>query len=86
MFRSAELELTLALRTYPPGAAGVATTDIVAVPSLGRLPMLQVIVVVPVQADPRLGVAEISVNPLGSVSVATAPLALDGPLFLTVTV
>jgi hypothetical protein len=59
---------------------------IVAVPSLAREPRLQVIVVVPVHPAPWLGIAEAKVNPLGMVSVTVAPLALEGPLFLTVTV
>ena len=52
LFRSAELALALALRGYPPGVVGWATTETVAVPLFAIAPRLQLIVVVPVQADP----------------------------------
>ena len=86
LLRSAEVELTVALSTYPPGALGIAVTLIVAVLSLAREPKVQLIVVVPLQPEPWLGTAETSVNPLGIVSVAVTPVALDGPEFFTVTV
>jgi len=52
LFKSADVELAVALSTYPPGALGAAVTAIVALLSVANDPRLHVMVVVPEQPDP----------------------------------
>lgn len=66
--------------------ATVATTVIVAVPPLAKLPSEPVIVPLALVAVPWLGVAETKVRLAGKTSVTVTPVASDGPALVTVMV
>ena len=69
---------TLAVFLRVPLAEGLTTMSTLAVAPPGKIPRSQVTVVVP-EHDPRLGVADTSVAPVGSASVTVTPLVVDGP-------
>jgi hypothetical protein len=63
----------------------VTTIEIVALAPLAMLPKLHVTVPPASEHVPWLGVADTYVTLGSSVSVTTTPVALSGPLFVTVT-
>src|SRR5262249_32946260 len=68
-----------------PAAGGRTESRTVAVPPTARLPRLQDSALVPVQV-PWVAVADTNVRPPGSVSLTTVPVAIDGPLLVTIRV
>jgi len=85
-FGSLTADDTVAVFDNIPGVAdAVITSAMVAVPPFARVPRLQVTVLVPVQ-EPWLGVLETNVDPAGSVSTTVTPVAVKGPLLVTVIV
>ena len=82
-FGSAEEVDTFATLTYVDSAIGCATSVIVALAPLARLPRLASTGPVPLH-DPWLEVAETKFRPAGSESVTWTPSAVAGPLFVTV--
>jgi hypothetical protein len=85
---SAVAAATVAVFVIVPATLGAVTTmSIVAVVPLGKVPSLQVTVLVPEQV-PTLGVAETNVTPGGRGSVTTTPLVVAGivgaPLLVTI--
>jgi hypothetical protein len=80
-FGSGWSPVTVAVSTLVPGVFSVATTVIVALPALARLPIAHMTGPVPVQV-PVLGVAEVSVAPTGRTSVTVTPVASVGPLLV----
>ena len=85
LFGSISVRLTEAVLLKVPADVGVTAIVTVAFAPLFKLPRLQVTVAVPLQV-PWLGIAETKVAPAGSVSVTTTPVAVSGPLLVTVTV
>jgi hypothetical protein len=77
-FGSAVAAETVAVFLRVPLVAGLTTMSTPAVAPPGKIPRLQVRVIVP-EHDPTLDVAETSVAPAGSVSVTVTPLVVDGP-------
>ena len=84
---SVSLPLTEAVLLRDGTAAAVGVTTIVAdaLAPLFRLPRLQPIVVVPLQL-PWLEATETNVTLAGSVSVTVTPVAVNGPLLVTLIV
>jgi hypothetical protein len=85
VFGSDWLPVTLAVLVFVPALVGVTTIVTVAEAPLARLPRLQVTMLVPLQL-PWLGVADTKATPVGNVSVIVTPVAVAGPLLLTVIV
>ena len=77
--------VTLAVLLMVPVTVGVTIIVTFAETPLPNVPRLQVTVLVPLQL-PWLGVADTNVTPAGKVSVTVTPVALFGPLFVTVIV
>jgi hypothetical protein len=69
-----------------PNVLGVTTILIVAVAALANVPRLQVIAVVPLQLPWVVSMGGVSVTPEGNVSVTVTPVAVLGPLLVTVIV
>ena len=74
--------LTEAVLLICPVDCGVTRMLAMAELPIPRLPKLHVTIVAPEQ-EPCVGLAEMKVTPAGSVSVNTALVAGDGPLFVT---
>jgi len=83
--RSGWVAVTVAVFAYEPEAVGVATTVTVALELLTMVPRLQMIGDVPAHV-PWLGVDDTNVRPAAKVSVSVTPVAVEGPLFVTVMV
>jgi hypothetical protein len=84
-FVSGSFAVTLARLTSVPACVARATIEIVAEAPLASVPREQVSGAVGVH-DPCDGVADTRVRPAGRVSTRETPLAVPGPLFLTVIV
>jgi hypothetical protein len=69
---------TVAVFLRVPLVEGLTTMSTPAVAPPGKIPRLQISVVVP-EHDPTLGVADTSVAPAGRVSVTVTPLVVEGP-------
>ena len=83
-FGSLTADETVAVFVTIPGVVDVFTTSaMVAAPPFARVPRLLVTGPVPEQ-EPWLGVLETNVDPAGSVSTTVTPVAVDGPLLVTV--
>ena len=80
---SVSLAVTLAVFDNCPADCGCTTMFTIANEPLGKLPRLQVTVLLPLH-DPWVGVADTNVIPDGRLSVTTTFVAGDGPLFVTV--
>jgi hypothetical protein len=78
---SASSAETLAVLVKLPAAMALATIESVALAPFAKLPKLQLTAVVQV---PWLGIAETTAKPAGSVSVKVIPVAVEGPLLVTV--
>lgn len=78
---SVSLPATEAVLFRFPVANGLTMMVTVAVLCLGRLPMLQMTVLVPLQL-PWLGTAETKATVAGKLSVTTTPVAFEGPLLI----
>jgi hypothetical protein len=82
---SASEDDTVAVLVIVPAATGVTTMLTVAEAPPAIVPRLHVTVDVPAQF-PCEGVAEMKVIPAGRVSVRITPLAVEGPLLVTIRV
>jgi hypothetical protein len=83
--RSVSFLVTLAVLLMVPATVGVTTIVTVALAPLARVPRVQVMVLVPLQL-PWLADEETNVTPEGRVSVTATPVAVLGPLLVTVMV
>src|SRR5437773_11921065 len=81
--KSDSLPLTLAVLLRLPAVVGVTTSVIVAEAPLAKVPRLQVIVLVPLQL-PWVDVTETRMTSDGNVSSIFTPVAVEGPLLVTV--
>ncbi len=80
---SDSVALTEAVLLSCPVDCGVTRILAVAELPIGRLPKLQVTVVVPRHGEPCVELAETKVVPAGNVSIKVVFVAGDGPLFVT---
>ena len=83
MSGSDSVALTEAVLLSWPIDCGITRMLAIAELPIARLPKLQVMVVVPEHGRPCVGLAETNVTPAGNVSVNTALVAGDGPVFVT---
>ena len=85
VFESLSLPTTVAVLLKTPASVGVTTMNIVAVAVAVIVPRLQVITELPLQF-PWLAVDETRLTLAGSVRLTVTPVAVPGPLLVTVIV
>src|SRR5262249_51141795 len=86
-FGSVSFAVAEAVLVIEPGALGAVVTIVtVTLELLVRVPRSQVTVPLAFGHEPKLEEADTNCTPLGSTSVSLTPVAVFGPLFVTVTV
>ena len=83
---SVSLQVTVAVLVIVPAAVGATAIVTVALDPFERVPILQVTVLPVLVQLPCVDVAETYVTLEGSVSISVTPVAVSGPLLVTVIV